>query len=39
MALDIHPNLILLDIIMPAVGGAGVITNSCQDKWGKQLEL
>ena len=38
-ALEIHPNLILLDILLPAMNGMDVLKNLRQDPWGKTAHV
>jgi two-component system, OmpR family, alkaline phosphatase synthesis response regulator PhoP len=39
VALREHPDLILLDIIMPVMGGLIVLKNLRQDVWGKKVKV
>lgn len=34
-----HPDLILLDFLMPGIGGASVLKNMREDKWGKTVPI
>jgi two-component system alkaline phosphatase synthesis response regulator PhoP len=38
-ALEHHPDLILLDIIMPKMDGVTVLKNLRQDPWGKKVPV
>jgi CheY-like chemotaxis protein len=39
VALDKHPDLILLDIMMPEMDGFDVMQNLQQDEWGKDVPI
>jgi len=39
MALEKHPNLILLDIIMPVMDGVTLLKKLREDEWGKSVEV
>lgn len=38
-ALKMHPDLILLDIIMPVMDGMTMLRKLREDKWGKEAEV
>ncbi|MFA5021655.1 MAG: response regulator [Patescibacteria group bacterium] len=39
IALDYHPDLILLDLVMPKMDGMTMLTKLRQDEWGKKAEV
>jgi DNA-binding response OmpR family regulator len=39
IALETHPNLILLDIIIPKMGGLGMLDELRKDSWGKKAKV
>ena len=39
LAYTIHPNLILLDLIMPGMGGSGFLTQIRTDNWGATARI
>ncbi len=39
LALDTHPDLILLDLFMPGEGGTAVLEKLRQDEWGKSAKV
>ena len=39
MALKTHPNLILLDIIIPKMGGLLMLEKLREDSWGKKVKV
>lgn len=39
LALKSHPDIILLDILMPVMGGLEMITELRKDKWGKDVKV
>jgi DNA-binding response OmpR family regulator len=38
-AKDNHPDIILLDIVMPVMDGSAMLDKLRQDKWGKQAKV
>lgn len=38
-ALDVHPDLILLDVMMPKMDGIGVLKELHKDKWGAYVPV
>ena len=38
-AKDNHPDIILLDIVMPVMNGSAMLDKLRQDKWGKQAKV
>ena len=39
IALEEHPNLILLDIVMPVMDGLSMLRKLREDEWGKNVEV
>ncbi len=39
LALNIHPDLILLDVMMPKMDGLAVLKNLRSDPWGKAVHI
>ncbi|MCX6797719.1 MAG: response regulator [Candidatus Falkowbacteria bacterium] len=39
LALRQHPDLILLDIVMPVVDGITMLKNLREDKWGREVKV
>jgi DNA-binding response OmpR family regulator len=39
LALSSHPDLILLDIVMPVMDGISMLKNLRDDKWGKKVKV
>lgn len=39
IALKEHPDLILLDLVMPSLGGQEVLTRLRADEWGKHVKI
>ncbi len=39
LALEEHPDLILLDILMPKMDGIAMLQNMRQDEWGKHVPV
>ena len=38
-ALDLHPDLILLDLVMPKMGGLDMLKKLREDAWGKYVKV
>jgi CheY-like chemotaxis protein len=38
-AFELHPDIILLDVLMPKIGGLEMLSKLREDKWGKEVKV